>query len=355
MDDAKSGPRRHIEDIPPREGSPLSVGVVRIFPALLQGWEVAQSALRPAGIQAERISDLWWIFLTILGLIWLSVMTMLVVGLVRGRRRAEPATDEATTRRQTRAVASAVGISILILFGLTAADFTTNRAIASLAAAHPDPLVVRVTGHQWWWEVRYEDSIPALSFTTANEIVVPVGRPVLVRLEAADVIHSFWVPNLHGKRDLIPGYSNAIWIQADEPGLYRGQCAEYCGDQHAKMALLVIAQPPDSFAAWYEAQLRPAPEPVDSSSAHGRRVFNGGPCAACHTIRGTRAGGRVGPDLTHLASRRTLAAGTVPNTRDHLAGWVVNSQSIKPGNRMPPMPLPGPDLQALLDYLETLE
>ena len=322
--------------------------------ALIQRWEGVQSALEPAGIQAERISDLWWLFFAVLAAIWVAVMAMLAYGLVRARRRHAPATDELTTRRQRIAVGSAIVASVLILVGLATADFATGRAIASLAASHPDPVYVRVTGYQWWWEVQYVDSVSSRSFTTANEIVVPVGRPVRVNIEAADVIHSFWVPNLHGKRDLIPGYSNNIWIRADEAGMYRGQCAEYCGDQHARMALFVTAVEPDSFDAWYANQLQPAPMPTDSSALRGMQVFTTGPCAMCHTVRGTAAGGRVGPDLTHLASRSSIGAGTLPNTRGHLGGWIVNSQAIKPGNRMPPMPLPGPDLNALLDYLETL-
>lgn len=322
---------------------------------LLQRWEDVQSVLLPAGLQAERISHLWWLFLIVACAVWLSVMAMLAHALVRGHRRSAPATDPATTRTQRRAVGAAIVATVLVLLGLAAADFLTARQVSALSAEHPDPLVVRVIGHQWWWEVRYEDSIPARSFTTANEIVIPVGRPVMLRLESADVIHSFWVPNLHGKRDLIPGYTNVIWVRADEPGVYRGQCAEYCGMQHARMGLFVHAQPADSFAAWYEAQLRPATPPRAASALLGQRVFTTGPCAMCHTVRGTDAGGRIGPDLTHLASRRTIAAGTLPNTRGHLAGWIANSQGIKPGNHMPPMPLPGPELQALLDYLGTLE
>ena len=332
----------------------MTVATIGLHLVLLQRWEGIQSALSPAGIQAQRISDLWWIFFTVLALIWVAVLITLGVVLLRGRRRPAPATDERTGRVQRIAVGGATAASVLVLLGLAGVDFATGRAIASLAASHHDPLVVTVTGYQWWWEVRYQDSVASRSFTTANELVVPVGRPALIRIEAADVIHSFWVPNLHGKRDLIPGYTNNIWIRADEPGLYRGQCAEYCGDQHAKMALFVEALEPDSFAAWYEAQLRPAAEPVAPSARHGMQVFTGGPCAACHTVRGTSAGGRVGPDLTHFGSRRSIGAGTLPHTRENLAVWIANSQAVKPGNRMPPMPLPADDFRALLDYMETL-
>ena len=323
--------------------------------SMMQRWQNAQSALSPAGIQAERILDLWLIFLAVLGLIWAAVMIVLVAGIVRGRRRAAPATDELTTRRNRIAVGGALAASVLVLVGLATVDFATGRRIAGLAASHPKPLEVKVTGYQWWWEIQYQDSLSSRSFTTANELVIPVGRPVRVTIEAADVIHSFWVPNLHGKRDLIPGYTNSIWLRADEAGIYRGQCAEYCGDQHARMALFVIARDSAEFESWYSNQLRAQTPPADSSALRGMSVFVNGPCAVCHTIRGTGAGGRVGPDLTHLASRTHIAAGTLPNTRGHLGGWIANSQAIKPGNRMPPMPLAGPDLQALLDYLETLQ
>jgi cytochrome c oxidase subunit II len=326
-----------------------------LYLALVQRWDGAQSALSPAGIQAERIAHLWWLFFGVLALIWIAVMAMLARAIVRGRRRADPATDERTSRVLRIAVSTALGASVLILIGLATVDFATGRRIASLAAAHPTPLEVKVTGYQWWWEIQYSDSVPARSFTTANELVIPVGVPVRVTIEANDVIHSFWVPSLHGKRDLIPGYSNTIWIEADRPGLYRGQCAEYCGDQHARMALFVIARDSAEFEAWRTNQLRAAATPGDSSAQRGMQVFTTGPCAVCHTVRGTSAGGRVGPDLTHLGSRTTIAAGTLPNTRGHLGGWIANSQAIKPGNRMPPMPLPGPEFNALLDYLETLQ
>jgi len=346
---------------PRQSGSPaldpkdVALTLAAIGLLALQRWEGIQTALSPAGIQAARISHLWWIFFAVAAFVWIAVMGVLVHAIVRGRGRAAPVTDERTKRVQRIAVGSATIATVLTLLGLATVDFATGRSIASLAVSHPDPLVIEVTGYQWWWEVEYQDSVSSNGFTTANEIVIPVGRPVRVIIEAADVIHSFWVPNLHGKRDLIPGYSNNIWIRADEPGIYRGQCAEYCGDQHARMALFVVARDSAEFEAWRANQLRPGVTPTDSATSRGRDVFEDGPCAVCHTIRGTSAGGRVGPDLTHLASRTHIAAGTLPNTRGHLAGWIANSQAIKPGNRMPPMPLPAADFHALLDYLETLE
>jgi cytochrome c oxidase subunit 2 len=216
-------------------------------------------------------------------------------------------------------------------------------------------LQVRVTGHQWWWEVQYRDSSPQKWATTANEIHVPVGRPVVFELRSTDVIHSLWPPNLNGKRDLIPGNENSIWFQADSAGVYRGQCAEFCGHQHAKMAFLIVAEPPDSFAAWLVRQRDTAHTPTDSVAMRGQEVFLASSCVMCHAIAGTPAGSRIGPDLTHLASRRTIAAGTLLNTRGNLARWIVNPQTIKPGVRMPPNKLDADDMQALLTYLETLE
>jgi cytochrome c oxidase subunit 2 len=190
---------------------------------------------------------------------------------------------------------------------------------------------------------------------TANEIHVPVGRKVRLEVRSGDVIHSFWAPNLHGKLDLIPGYGGTTSFRADRPGVYHGRCAEFCGLQHARMDFLVIADPPERFAAWYEQQLRAAPAPADSVQQKGQQVFLSRQCAMCHAIRGTPANSRVGPDLTHLASRRTLAAGTLPNTRGHLAGWVLDPQKIKPGAKMPPNQLASDELHALLSYLQSLK
>jgi cytochrome c oxidase subunit 2 len=212
----------------------------------------------------------------------------------------------------------------------------------------------RVTAQLWLVHLLYRYSVPPRAPTTANEIHVPVGRPVVLELRSTDVIHSFWPPNLSAKRDLIPGHENSLWLQADAPGEYRGQCAEFCGHQHAKMAFLVVAEPPDSFAGWLARQRDTAATPADSLTRRGQEVFLGSACPMCHAIGGTPAGSRVGPDLTHLGSRRTLAAGTLPNTRGNLAGWIVNPQAIKPGAKMPPNALSPDDLQALLAYLETL-
>jgi cytochrome c oxidase subunit 2 len=187
-----------------------------------------------------------------------------------------------------------------------------------------------------------------------NELHIPVGVPVVLKAMSRDVIHSFWVPNLHGKRDLIPGIETQTWIQADAPGTYRGQCAEFCGHQHAHMAFEVIAESPDQFQSWLQQQRKAAPPPSTPETKRGHDVFMRNACVMCHTIRGTDAGSRIGPELTHVAARRLIAAGTLPMTREHLSQWVVDPQAAKPGNRMPPNPLSDEDLDALLSYLETL-
>ncbi|MBA4138210.1 MAG: cytochrome c oxidase subunit II [Opitutus sp.] len=312
------------------------------------------SALEPAGTQAAHIDGLWRQLLWGCTIVYGVVMAALVLAVLKHN----PAPDtqdlpEAARRRVVRIVSIAVGITILVLAWFMGATLSTERQLAQLETKNP--LTVKITGRQWWWEVLYEDQTPSNQFQTANEIHVPVGRPVHLRLFSADVIHSFWVPNLHGKRDLIPGRENSLWIQADRPGVYEGQCAEFCGMQHAHMRIVVVAQPEEEFEGWLQAQRRPAPEPETETQVRGREVFLANTCVMCHTVRGTTAGSRAGPDLTHLASRRTLGAASIPNTRGHLAGWILDPQTIKPGNHMPPHTFEAEELRALLDYLESLK
>jgi cytochrome c oxidase subunit II len=315
-----------------------------------------QSALDPAGPAAARILDLFWLFAGVCGVVYLLVIAALVWAVLRRRARggaAEPYPEAGVERRLGRVVGGAVGVTVVILAVFVVASFATDRSLARLA--EPEDLQIQVIGHQWWWEVRYEYGLPSRSFTTANEIHIPVGRTVRVRLSSPDVIHSFWVPNLHGKTDLIPGLDNETMLRADRPGVYRGQCAEYCGLQHAHMGLLVIADEPDAFGAWYERQLKPAAEPAGDIERRGRDLFLASSCVMCHRIRGTLAGATVGPDLTHLASRQTLAAGTLPNTRGHLGAWIADPQHIKPGTNMPIPGIDGSALNPLVSYLSSLE
>jgi cytochrome c oxidase subunit II len=261
--------------------------------------------------------------------------------------------NETRENRARNTVKGAVAITLIVLFALMFISFRTGSAINTLSRAE-EPLSLKITGNQWWWNVEYQDVIPSNNITTANELHLPVGRPVKVEIQSNDVIHSIWLPNMHGKKDLVPNYPTMFYFRPDKVGTYWGQCAEFCGYQHAKMALTLVAEPPDSFAAWLTRQRQAASPPTDSVARRGLEVFLGSTCATCHTITGTPAGGRVGPDLTHLASRRTIAAGTLPNTRGNLAGWILDPQGIKPGAKMPPTRLEPADLQALLTYLETL-
>jgi cytochrome c oxidase subunit 2 len=313
-----------------------------------------QSALESAGPQAAAVERLWWFAFWVAAAVYALTVAALLWAAWRARRRERrgqtpPADAE---RRMTRGVSVAVGATVAILLVFLGYDLSVGRTITG--APTKRPLTIEVVGRQWWWEVTYADPSPQGRFTTANEIHVPVGRPVVLVLDSRDVIHSFWVPNLAGKRDLVPGRTASLWFQADTPGVYRGQCAEFCGHQHAKMALLVVAEPPDQYARWAQAQRAPAPPPTDPAAARGRDVFMRGTCVMCHAIAGTPAASRAGPDLTHVASRRTLAAGTVRNTRGSLAGWIVDPQGVKPGTHMPPNGLSPADLDALLTYLQSL-
>jgi cytochrome c oxidase subunit 2 len=318
-----------------------------------------QSVLNPSGPQSEHISRLWWLMLITCTIVFILVMILLFVAVVKGRKGfADPnAPPEKETKQSERrrgvVVAVATAVTIAILFVFIVDSFFVGRGMTA-ELDRKQGINIEVTGHQWWWEVRYQDVDASSIFTTANEIHIPVGVPVTFSLKANDVIHSFWVPNLHGKKDLIPGKISTIWLQADKPGIYRGQCAEYCGHQHAHMALWIFAESREQFDAWRRAQIQSAASPTTASAQRGQQVFLASACVMCHAISGTPAGSNFGPNLTHLASRKTIAAATLPNDRQHLAQWVDDSQQIKPGNRMPPNKFSPEDMQALLDYLQTL-
>jgi len=308
-----------------------------------------QSIIHPGGIQAARVSDLWWVMFWICTVVWCAVALGAAIAIARGRR----GTSTASERQLGTSVAVAGGLSIVALIALLFQSVVTGRALDTLRS--PDALRIQVTGNQWWWEVQYVTANPSLRVTTANEIHIPVGRPIRFDLLSTDVIHSLWIPNLQGKIDLVPGRLNELWLQADRAGVYRGQCAEFCGLQHAKMALVVVAESGDDFERWLTGNRASAPAPVTPEQQRGKDVVERGPCAMCHNISGTLAGGRSAPDLTHIASRSTIGAGSVPNTRGYLAGWIADPQHIKPGSRMPSVGLSGEELQAVVAYLETLK
>jgi cytochrome c oxidase subunit 2 len=307
------------------------------------------SALSPAGPQAARLAQAFWIFFCVCAVVYVVVLALIVAAMARRERGGF---DE---RRRLHAVAVGGAVTLAVLIVLLGVTIRAGHGLNPMRGAH-DTVTVRVVARQWWWEFRYPGARPDEEVATANELHIPVGRPVLLELVSRDVIHSFWVPALHGKRDLIPGHDSTTYIQADQADIFHGQCAEFCGAQHAKMGFLVIAQPPADFQAWLEAQRKPAspPEALSSAERHGRELFLRGTCPMCHTVAGTPAGATMGPDLTHLRSRMTLASASLPNVRQHLSGWVSDAQSVKPGSRMPPTPLPAGDLEDLVAYLETL-
>jgi cytochrome c oxidase subunit II len=327
-----------------------SAGAPAFSPAAPMGY------LQTFGPRADPVTGLVW-GLGGLSLAVIAIVTLLVLAgvLRRGRRppAGEPrATPVARGPGGLRWIYIGVALTVVALVASLAWTVAVMAAVDSPAGK--PAVTLEVTGHQWWWEVTYEGERPGETFTTANEIHIPAGQPVLVKLKGADVIHSFWIPALTGKTDTIPGRTNVAWLQADRPGVYRGQCTEYCGEQHAHMALYVVADPPAAFEAWRQDQLQPAAAPVSPPAQQGAAVFEAR-CGACHTVRGSGAGGAVGPDLTHLMSRRTIAAGTLPNTVGALSGWIENPQALKPGARMPATYVPAAEMAQLRAYLETLK
>jgi cytochrome c oxidase subunit 2 len=321
------------------------------FADVIASGDVIQSALAPAGPHAAAIHQLWQLLLWASAAVFTIVIAFIVAALVRSARRP-PGAPNANERTLYRGVVAGVTATAAILIGLLAASAWTTRALT--AARAETAVSIQVIGHQWWWEVEYEDAVPSRRVLTANELHVPLQRPVVVKVASRDVIHSFWVPNLQGKRDLVPGMTTAIFLQADRAGRYRGQCAEFCGLQHAKMAFDVVAEPDSDFERWLDAMRAPAVEPAAEPERRGLEVFTSERCARCHTIRGTDANGQVAPDLTHVASRLTIASGSLPNTAEHLRAWIENPQATKPGNQMPPTPLSDDAMTALVAYLGIL-
>jgi cytochrome c oxidase subunit II len=313
--------------------------------------------LHAAAPQAGHIEWLYWLIFSILFVVFVLMMAAFMAGGAKTRITASGPfpileKDEKADRRAGWAVGSAIGVTVVILFVILVMSVITGKRVEGLTSKNP--VTIQITGHQWWWEVTYPNPQADQTVTTANEIHVPVGTPIVVLTKSSDVIHSFWAPSITGKRDLLPGYSSAFWFEIDKPGIYHGQCAEFCGLQHAHMGFSVIAESVDEFQTWEQQQLKPAVEPANPESLRGREVFLTHACLMCHTIRGTDAGSHVGPDLTHVASRNMIAAETLPNTTGALAGWVVDPQRIKPGTQMSPNPLAPDDLQAVVTYLQTL-
>ena len=320
----------------------------------LGGCAGQQSVLDPHALQSADILRTFVGFLIVAAVVWVAVVVVLAAGLWRrpSLSRHPLALHPPFEERAGRIVLGLGVLTVIIVLALSLVSYAGQR---SVFAKDPAALNLKITGHQWWWEISYEADSPHLSFVTANEIRIPIDRPVRVSLESSDVIHSFWVPSLTGKMDLITGQQNEIQFTAKTAGVYRGQCAEFCGMQHAHMAFAVIALPQDEFKRWRDHENQSAGSPIDPLAKQGESLFRARGCALCHTIRGTPAGGQLGPDLTHIGSRTTIAAGTLPLNSATLGAWLADPQHIKPGNLMPQMALQSDELIAIHHYLEQLK
>jgi len=337
---------------------PLPVAVA--LQLLLGGcaYQNYQSIFGNAGSDTRQFNTLFLIFLAVCAIMYFVVIAFLSSGILRSRRAGEANVFETGRHHASHPLmrTALIAWGAIVATGLVAlaiASFFADRSMAQ-AATH-EKLSITVIANQWWWDVRYNSADVSKTLRTANELHLPVGVPVRITLHSNDVIHSFWVPSLAGKQDLIPGRETDIMLTPTKPGIYRGQCAEFCGAQHAHMALVVNVDSYPDFLKWWQHQLLPAPAPSTPAAQAGMRFVTSRQCAMCHTIAGTPAGGTVGPDLTHLASRRTLAAGTMPMSQGNLYGWVADPQSIKPGNHMPTIGLGPNELHSVVAYLETLK
>jgi cytochrome c oxidase subunit 2 len=306
-----------------------------------------QSTLSPDSPPAHDITNLWWGTLVAAVIVFGGTLGLLVLARVRRDREGFPLIGSSERRLSALVVAFGIVIPVLALTALFyIADVGVLRATDAPAKGQTK-MTIQVVGRQWFWEVRYPGGA-----VTANEIHIPTRTPVKVVLTTADVIHSFWVPELNKKVDTVPGHPNPLLLYADRPGVYRGQCAEFCGVQHAKMALRVDADPPARFQAWLANEAKGLAASAEQQP--GFQAFLDGQCASCHTLRGTSARGRIGPDLTHLMSRKTLGALTIPNTPSYLSAWVRDPQHYKPGNKMPALELSGPEFAQLMSFLRSL-
>ncbi len=320
------------------------------FSLLLGGCDATPLGyLDPAGPAARVIADLGWGLLAISSAVCLIVLGLLSYAIRRDRAPDSGALGGGGDRTAIRWVVAGTGITTVVLLGAAIWTFWAVRSVTN--ATTPPGLIIDVTGHQWWWEAHYRSNDPSREFTTANDLVIPVGVPVQVNLGSSDVIHSFWVPRLAGKTDTIPGVVNSTRIQADREGTYRGQCTEFCGLEHAHMAFFVVAKNQDDFNAWWNLQIQSAT--VDTANPGGQVFLD--KCAACHAIRGTPAGGILGPNLSHFGSRTTIGAGALPNNSESLAYWIDHTQTVKPGSNMPSLALPADQVAAVTAFLEGLK
>jgi cytochrome c oxidase subunit II len=329
----------------------LSFLSVVTLPLALTGCGSEQSALAPESGPAREISDLWWVMMSGGWIVFGGTLAFLVIGWARRGKTGWPLLGD----REEASVALVVGFGLVVPLVVLSVLFVFANVHVLAATSAPKrgstSLTVQVTGHQWFWEVRY----PGTEAVTANELHIPARTRVLVEARTADVIHSFWVPRLNRKIDMVPGRTNRVLLYADRPGVYRGQCSEFCGLQHAHMAFLVRADPPDAFHRWLDTMAADRRPPRTAAERQGEELFRSSACAGCHTIRGTDAAGDVGPDLTHVGSRTTLAGVAIPNEPASLAEWIRDPQHVKPGAKMPALGLTSQQVDALVAYLESLK
>ena len=322
------------------------------------GCQDVQSTFNTHGPAADRISHLSWL-MTILFLVTIAIMWVLIAWASVRRKGTleEHAPIDAGGGQGWIAVGGlAIPLAVLCFIFVLGLKLLASFPIHDPMNQHAIKPDIVVIGHQWWWEVHYVDGPMDEHFTTANEIHIPVNQPVMFELRSQDVIHSFWIPSLHGKVDLIPGHPNYVQIEASHPGNYTGECAVFCGEQHAHMRLLVVAQSAEDYQAWEQAQVKPAAPPQSPAAQAGEQLFLSGPCSMCHSVRGTPAGGHVAPDLTHLASRQFIASDSFPNNTAYLESWATHAQSLKPGCLMPDLTqFSGTQLQQLVAYLQQLK
>ena len=325
-----------------------------LLPLAIAGCGGSQDALNPHSHASTDISNLFWVMMAVAFGGLALVTGLLVWAWVRRGRRGFGGDPDDPHPGEKPAWFVVVGMGVVFPLAVVVALFIVSDwaivKVTQAPAASSTTITVEATGHQWYWEFRY----PGTKAVTADEMHIPVGTRINLVATTADVIHSFWVPELNRKIDTIPGQQNRVLLYAKEAGVYRGQCAEYCGLQHAHMSMLVFAQPKAQFRAWLRRQAAPAATPTTPLEQRGEQAFLDGPCSSCHTIRGTTARGYVGPDLTHLASRTTLAGLTIPNRPDYLARWITGSQHFKPGNQMPDFHLSSRQVGALVAYLRSL-
>ncbi len=317
---------------------------------LLSGCMPVTNVFNPASPIAGREASLFWIVLGISLVVFLIVDGGLVYIVIRDRGRKGDNTPPPQIHENRVLEAIWTGIPVLLVIILFVLTVATMRAVAAPALS-PNDIKVTVVSHRWWWEFDYPD----LGIKTANELHIPAGANVQINLESVDVIHSFWVPQLSGKTDVIPGQTNTMWLTSDQIGEYAGQCSEFCGTQHANMRFKVIVEPRADFLTWVSGQQQPPAPPTDSLAQQGQKLVTQGVCVGCHTIDGTNAKGTVGPNLTHLFSRTTFAGSSIDLNDKNLADWLRNSDALKPGNQMSGVHVPEQNIQAIIAYLHTLK